>query len=249
MFNVFLSYEVTLPEPFCEPFLFFIAFWRISFMETFRLSTGINEKPWAAFLQGKKHRKKLTLYTCDAVNRGLGSKSVSTGGNSSWRGHRPHGGEPAAPQWLAGLNEWYSQCAAGLVLCVCGWSKTTLCDCGKSGQDFGAWSKLRLSTRKNISFPKKQHNFSVCDCNHDSAVPQEHKRYATESTWCWSVASSIFGPAASSLAQRLQLVLSITAIELMGLWSYPHSLLPTCQAQPPTVRAKPPGDRNHQSSL
>lgn len=35
----------SLPAPFWEPFLFFIAFCRISFMETFRLSTGINEKP------------------------------------------------------------------------------------------------------------------------------------------------------------------------------------------------------------
>lgn len=36
---------VSLPEPFWEPFLFFRAFCRISFMVTFRLSTGIKEKP------------------------------------------------------------------------------------------------------------------------------------------------------------------------------------------------------------
>lgn len=44
----------TVPEPFWEPFRFFSAFWRISFIVIFRLSTGIREKPWAAFLQGKE---------------------------------------------------------------------------------------------------------------------------------------------------------------------------------------------------
>src|SRR4029434_9105870 len=44
-----------LPEPFCEPFLFFRALCRISFMVTFRLSTGIREKPCAAFLHTHTH--------------------------------------------------------------------------------------------------------------------------------------------------------------------------------------------------
>lgn len=44
-----------LPEPFCEPFLFLRAFCRISFMVTFKLSTGISEKPWAAFLYEREY--------------------------------------------------------------------------------------------------------------------------------------------------------------------------------------------------
>lgn len=43
--RVYDHFPNSLPAPFWEPFLFFIAFCRISFMETFRLSTGINEKP------------------------------------------------------------------------------------------------------------------------------------------------------------------------------------------------------------
>lgn len=54
-----------IPEPFCEPFLFFSAFWRISFIVTFRLSTGMREKPWAAFLEWGQSRLEVNE---DSVN-------------------------------------------------------------------------------------------------------------------------------------------------------------------------------------
>lgn len=56
--------KMTLPEPFCEPFLFLSAFWRISFIVTFKLSTGIREKPWAAFLKWKKAKEVIDASTC-----------------------------------------------------------------------------------------------------------------------------------------------------------------------------------------
>lgn len=65
-------------------------------METLRLSTGINEKPWAAFL-GRKGKK--LCYVSSISSGSLLKETVVQRG--------------AASCWWARLNEWRSRSAAG----------------------------------------------------------------------------------------------------------------------------------------